>query len=156
MIVKFCANVPSHSWNSVRVIVCLFALMTKLFRLNEYLFAPIESVWETMTSILRKISFKKEFFQWYIKTNLKERTKNSVPSWKSTVKTVNIQSWNSHASFVSLYCCQGMSGSLVHQSLVATGKFTTWSIAAKGLLSDISKSIGNVRKERMSLQIREN
>ena len=29
-----------------------------------------------------KISFKKVFFQWYIKTNLKERTKSSVPSWK--------------------------------------------------------------------------
>ena len=29
-------NVPSHSWNSFRVIVCLFALMTMLFRLNEY------------------------------------------------------------------------------------------------------------------------
>ena len=43
MIVKFYAKfVPSHSWNFVRVIVCLFALMTMLFRLNEYPFVVNE------------------------------------------------------------------------------------------------------------------
>jgi len=44
MIVKFYAklNVPSRSWNSVGVIVFLFAILTMLFRLNEDPFAVNE------------------------------------------------------------------------------------------------------------------